>query len=71
MKIALLYICTGNYDIFWDGFYESAEKHFYPAAQKEYFVFSDSEKMQKLNGETIHVFWQNSAGWPYNTLMRY
>jgi len=71
MKIALLYICTGNYDVFWDGFYESCEKNFYPNEAKEYFVFSDSKKMQALQNEKIHVFWQNSAGWPYNTLMRY
>ena len=71
MKIALLYICTGNYDIFWDGFYASAEKNFYPSIEKEYFVFSDSKKIQKLCDKKIHVFWQNNAGWPYNTLMRY
>lgn len=71
MKIAILYICTGNYDVFWDGFYESAEKNFYPNFEKEYFIFSDSKKMYALASEKIHVFWQNNAGWPYNTLMRY
>lgn len=71
MNIAILYICTGHYDIFWDGFYTSCEENFYPEHKKEYFVFSDSPKMHALASDKIHVLWQNSAGWPYNTLMRY
>ena len=28
MKVAILYICTGIYSQFWNGFYESCNKYF-------------------------------------------
>lgn len=28
MRIAILYICTGKYNVFWGGFYKSSEKYF-------------------------------------------
>ena len=28
MRIGILYICTGKYDIFWKDFYLSAERYF-------------------------------------------
>lgn len=43
MRIAILYICTGKYNVFWDGFYKSSEKFFLKdEAEKEYFVFTDN-----------------------------
>lgn len=71
MKIAMLYICTGKYEIFWDEFYSSCEKYFYPEDSKEYFVFTDSERVIRLNSDRIHSFYQAKSGWPYDTLLRY
>ena len=41
MKIAILYICTGKYYIFWENFYNSAQKNLFPYETKHFFVFSD------------------------------
>ena len=71
MKIAITYICTGSYDIFWDEFYESCEKFFYPGDEKEYFVFTDAKRMFELKNPKIHVIYQQKAGWPYDTLLRF
>lgn len=48
MKIAILYICTGKYNQFWDGFYKSSEEYFLKGkAEKEYFVFTDNMELCK------------------------
>ena len=71
MKIAVFYICTGHYDMFWSTFYESCERYFYPSIKKEYFVFTDSKNILCLKNERIHPYFQIKSGWPYDTLMRY
>jgi len=38
MKIAVMYICTGKYECFWDEFYRTSEQYFYPDIDKHYFV---------------------------------
>ena len=72
MKIAILYICTGKYKIFWKKFYQSCEKYFINGAKKDYFVFTDSFNIEyekeKQNIKKIH---QENLGWPNNTLLRY
>lgn len=70
--IAILYICTGKYDIFWQEFYESYEEKFLPDSEKEYFVFTDAEYLFGEDQCTrIHKIYQEKLGWPYDTLMRY
>lgn len=71
MKIAIIYICTGKYDIFWNTFYETAEKFFYPAHEKDYFIFTDSKKLLTLKDSRIHAYYQTKSGWPYDTLLRF
>lgn len=71
MRIAMLYICTGKYEMFWDRFYETTEKYFYPADYKEYFVFTDSNRIIEQKKESVHVYYQAKSGWPYDTLLRY
>ena len=75
MKIAILHICTGKYEIFWKDFFVSCEEHFIIEAEKEYFVFTDSphieyEDAEKI-GRRIHRIPQANLGWPDNTLLRY
>ena len=42
MKVAILYICTGKYNQFFKGFFESCEKYLLKdIAQLEYYVFTD------------------------------
>lgn len=69
MSIALLYICTGEYDVFWKDFYISSEKYFCTTEDKHYFVFTDSEQIKA--DHNVSVVYQDSLGWPFNTLYRY
>lgn len=69
MRIAILYICTGKYSIFWNSFYSSSEKHFLKDKEKHYFVFTDDEKIQ--NSDNIDVIYKKSKGFPYDSLFRF
>ena len=68
MKVAVLYICTGEYVKFWSGFYQSAGTHFLPHTGRHYFVFTDG---QVGPAKDITVVPQDSLGWPFNTLYRF
>ena len=71
-KVAVLYICTGKYSILWKEFYESFEKHFLPDCKKEYFVFTDADKIEyEDNNSSIHRIAQEALQWPYSTLLRF
>lgn len=73
MKIAIIYICTGKYSVFWEPFFNSSEKYFYPATKKTYFLFTDDEKliMRMRTTHNVHCYFQRRAGWPYDTLLRF
>jgi hypothetical protein len=70
MKIAVLYIATGKYFTFWDGFYESAKRFLFCDREKElkFFVFTDEER--QLGGDVKLTVIDNEP-WPYPTLKRY
>lgn len=70
MNIGILYICTGKYDKFFKGFYESCERNFLTDSKKIYYVWTDSysEIFEKPN---VVKFEQPKLGWPYDTMMRY
>ena len=72
-KIAILYIGTGRYTIFWEGFYESSESYFLANAEyeKHYFVFTDAEHILGEESENIHRIYQKLLAWPYTTLDRF
>lgn len=70
--VAILYICTGKYDIFWKEFYESMETFFLLNSEKHYYVFTDAEHLYgEENCNRIHKIYQERLGWPYDTLMRF
>lgn len=69
--IAIVYICTGKYDVFWKEFYESFEEKFIPTKSKDYYVFTDAESIYGQEAENVHVIYQKNLGWPGNTLYRY
>lgn len=72
MKVAILYICTGKYEIFWKDFYLSCETYFLPDSEKHYFVFTDSGSIDfEQDNPRIHRIHQENFGWPGNTLRRY
>lgn len=71
-RVALLYICTGKYVVFWKNFYQSFERYFLRKSEIEYFVFTDAAELfdEKMNGR-IHRIPQENLGWPNNTLFRF
>ncbi len=71
MKIAVLYICTGKYKVFWEEFYKSCEAFFIKNAEKEYFVFTDAELLFNEGDNRIHKYYKSFEGWPYETLKRF
>lgn len=71
MKIAITYICTGKYERFWDEFYSSCEKYFYPDTKKHYFVFTESKRIMAQKQKNVSCIYQGRAGWPYDTLLRF
>lgn len=72
MKIAILYICTGLYDVFWKDFYLSFEKNFIHEASKHYYVFTDASSLYgEAENSNIHRIYQEPYPWPYSTLKRY
>lgn len=71
MKIAIMYICTGKYEKFWDDFYCSSEEFFYPDAEKNYYVFTDSMRISSQTHSNVKYYYQAKVGWPYDTLLRF
>lgn len=72
MKIGILYICTGKYDIFWRDFYLSSEKYFMTWHEIHYFVYTDALEIfdERVNSR-IHKIFQKNLPWPEVTLMRF
>ncbi len=68
-KIAILYICTGRYAQFFDGFYESAEKYLLQGMEKRYFVFTDQEQLTKA--ENVELLIRPCRGFPEDSLLRF
>lgn len=70
MRIAVLYICTGAYNRFFEGFYKSSEKYFLAdKAEKVYFVFTDD---MSLSGEqNVHLIERQCQGFPADSLFRF
>jgi hypothetical protein len=69
LQIAIVYICTGRYKIFWKDFYDSSEKYFLTESEKHYFVFSDDDQI--INKKNITVIFRPSGGFPMDSLMRF
>ena len=67
-NIAMLYIATGRYIVFFDEYYKSMEKNFLPEDNKTYFVWTDSDRQFPQN--VIKIPTEN-LGWPKATLYRY
>lgn len=70
MRIAILYICTGNYTVFWPEFYASCEEFFFRGHDKSYFVFTDGS-IESATYERVRCIEQQRMGWPHDTLQRF
>lgn len=70
MKIAILYICTGKYNQFFNDFYESCEKYFLKGqADKQYFVWTDN--MALTEAPNVHLTYHVCQGFPADSLFRF
>ncbi|EOS01238.1 hypothetical protein C799_01616 [Bacteroides thetaiotaomicron dnLKV9] len=70
MKVAILYICTGRYNQFFKGFYESCERNFLPNSNKEYFVWTDDDDLAEGRGN-VYIYHKECAGFPADSLFRF
>lgn len=70
-KVAVLYICTGRYSIFWKKFFKACEKKFLLDSEKHYFVFTDDQSILNIKDERIHPYFQEVEEWPFPTLKRF
>lgn len=70
-KVAILYICTGEYVFFWKKFYQSMKKHFLHDAETHYYVFTDAEHIYDEESPYVHKVYQKQLGWLYDTLRRF
>lgn len=70
MNIAILYICTGKYNQFFEGFYESAMKYFMTVHEKTFFVWTDDDHI--ADGlPNVRVIHKECAGFPADSLFRF
>lgn len=70
MKIAILYICTGKYNQFFRGFYESAMRFLFIDMEKTFFVWTDDDCLTEglPNVQIIH---KECEGFPADSLFRF
>lgn len=70
-KVGILYICCGRYEVFWQRFYESAEKYLLNDCTKHYFVYTDAIESPKFSYPNVTVIPQENLGYPDSTLKRF
>lgn len=71
MKIAIISINIGEYGVFWQEFFKSAEINLFPEAKKNYYVFTDKIDEIKSLKDKVNTIYQEDMGWPNNTMKRF
>lgn len=71
MRIAMISINLGEYQVFLEEFIKTAEVNFLPGTEKEYFVFTDSKIEIQKNGTKLHYYKHEDMGWPFNSMKRF
>lgn len=70
MQIAILYICTGRYKLFFPDFYASCEKNLLTDFQKHYFVWTDDDHLAD-GFNNVRIIHKECAGFPADSLFRF
>lgn len=70
-KIGILYICTGRYSSFWEGFYHSAQEFMFNGADLRFYVFTDNESLLRSYIPNVMFIYSKAEPWPFPTLMRF
>ena len=70
IKVAILYICTGKYNQFFAGFYDSCERFFLSGiASLDYFVFTDD--LNLTLAKNVRLIKKDCQGFPLDSLFRF
>jgi hypothetical protein len=69
MRIAILYVALGRYELFWPEFVASCRRHFCPEEDRHWYVFTDSAAIAPASDLTL--LHQDFLGWPFSSLYRY
>lgn len=70
MNLAILYICTGKYNQFFSGFYDSAMRFLLPNVEKTFYVWTDDDKLAE-GCSNVRVIHKECAGFPADSLFRF
>jgi histo-blood group ABO system transferase len=71
MKIGLIIIATNKYISFLDDLLASADKHFLPNQNVEYFIFTNHKSIKASSIRPINLIDTTHKEWPWMTLGRY
>ena len=70
-RVAVLYLCTGAYRVFWHDFYPNFKEYFLPDCERTFFVFTDAETIDYEGQPDVRRIPQQALPWPYSTMQRF
>lgn len=70
-RVAVLYLCTGVYRVFWHDFYPNFKEHFLPDCERTFYVFTDAETIDYEDQPDVRRIPQEALPWPYSTMQRF
>lgn len=70
-RVAVLYLCTGAYRVFWHDFYPNFKEHFLPDCERTFYVFTDAETIDYEDQLDVRRIPQQALSWPYSTMQRF
>lgn len=69
--LAILYICTGPYAVFWHDFYPNFKANFLPDCDRTFYVFTDAAHIDYEDAPDVHRIYQKALPWPQSTMLRF
>ncbi|HJG29331.1 MAG TPA: hypothetical protein K8V20_11900 [Subdoligranulum variabile] len=70
-RVAVLYLCTGSYRVFWHDFYPNFKEYFLPDCERTFYVFTDAETIDYEDQPDVRRIPQQALPWPYSTMQRF
>lgn len=70
-RVAVLYLCTGAYRVFWHDFYPNFKEHFLPDCERTFYVFTYAETIDYEDQPDVRRIPQQALPWPYSTMQRF
>lgn len=69
--LAILYICTGPYTVFWHDFYPNFKANFLPDCDRTFYVFTDAAHIDYEDAPDVRRIYQKALPWPQSTMLRF